>query len=319
MHKNQGKKNFSKEELEYKCKISNNFTELQYNLGYNSKGGSRNVSKRLKKYLLLYNIDFSHFDSFYKLRLKRIYPIIEKECSVCKNKFKTEKGSPKEKIYCSKRCANKLNLGKRRSKETNLKVSLVLRKNKPIYEKTCEFCKNIFTTKIEKKVFCNRNCQLKGLWLRPDYRNKVISKIHENVKSGKHQGWKTRNILNYPEKFFKKVLELNGFKNKFITNYPVKKSDLGLKDNACYFLDFYFPEIKLDLEIDGKQHRLLERKESDRNRDLALDKSGYKVYRIEWKSLNKPEGKDFIKKEIEKFLVYLNFIADGRLKSEPVS
>ena len=72
-----------------------------------------------------------------------------------------------------------------------------------------------------------------------------------------------------------------------------------------YFLDFYFPEFNLDLEIDGKQHEYPERKESDKLRDTALTSNGYKVYRVKWKSLNTKEGKIFIKEEIEKFLKFM--------------
>jgi hypothetical protein len=341
------KKVLLKEQLEQECKVSHSFCELQKRLGYTSKEGSYSVSKRIKNHLLLYNIDFSHFDRHFASKARRIHPIIKKECPICHKKFKESEGCSKEKTYCSRKCGNALSLGNRRSPETNLKVSLslkrrvhwqeddsgqlnfekrlfskykiIIKKNTVVYEKECEYCHNIFYTKRERKMFCGRNCQMKGLWQRDTYRNKLISKIRENVKTGKHQGWKTRNILSYPEKFFKKVLELNGFKDRFITNYPIKKSELGLVCDACYFLDFYFPEFKLDLEIDGKQHSYEDRMISDKNRDESLTKNGYQVYRIKWKSLNKPEGKEFIRKEIEKFLEFIKNYCGRQVISEPVS
>lgn len=334
------KKSFSKEELEKACKTSTNFTELQKNLGYNAKGGSRNTTKRLVKLLDLYKIDYSHFDRYLNVKLRRIHPIIEKECPVCKNKFTTEKGSKKEKTYCSYKCCNSLALGKRYSEESKSKLSKTLSgrtnwgrdetgqlnfekqlfsknkrvviKNRSMYEKECEFCHGIFHTHQPKRLFCNKSCQMKGLWKRENYRNNIISQINEKVKAGKHKGWSSRNILSYPEKFFKKVLNLNGFKDRFIMNHPVKKSDLGIDCDACYFLDFYFPEFNLDLEIDGKQHKQGDRMESDNRRDIALDKNGYKIYRIEWKSINNQKGKDFIKKEIEKFLDFINNLIAGK-------
>ena len=60
------------------------------------------------------------------------------------------------------------------------------------------------------------------------------------------------------------------------------------------------------MEIDGKQHKLKERKESDEIRDKLLIKSGIKVYRIEWKSINTEKGKEYIKNEIDKFLEFYN-------------
>jgi very-short-patch-repair endonuclease len=75
-------------------------------------------------------------------------------------------------------------------------------------------------------------------------------------------------------------------------------------------LDYPDQEIKIDLEIDGKQHK--DRKESDTKRDQALANNGYRVYRIEWKSINKSDGREFIKKEIEKFLEFMQGQAKGR-------
>ena len=61
---------------------------------------------------------------------------------------------------------------------------------------------------------------------------------------------------------------------------------------------------KIDLEIDGKQHKLEDRKKHDRIRDERLIKIGWKVYRIEWKDLRK--NKEYIKEEINKFLEWYN-------------
>ncbi len=67
-----------------------------------------------------------------------------------------------------------------------------------------------------------------------------------------------------------------------------------------YFLDFYFPEKKMVLEIDGKQHKY--RVEHDKVRDERLSNVGIKVFRIKWKSINNESGKIYIKNEIDKFL-----------------
>jgi predicted nucleic acid-binding Zn ribbon protein len=345
MESGKNKKNFTKEELESAVKISTNFSDLQKKLGYTAKSGSRNTTKRLIKCLIYYKIDYSHFDRYLNVRLRRIHPIVEKKCPICNKKFTTEQGDRDEKTYCSKRCGNKLSLGKRRSAETNLKVSIALRgrpsphrgktfskkpkqldffnilflkrtktakDNRIVFDKNCEECGNVFQTKRLKTRFCSDSCSGKFKWKQPAYRKNMIDKIRDNIETGKHKGWATRNILSYPEKFFKKVLELNGFKDKFIINYPVKKSDLGIKCDACYFLDFYFPEFNLDLEIDGKQHKLKDRKASDTKKDEALKCNGYIVYRVPWKSINTEEGKYYIKQEIEKFLEFIKNLIAGK-------
>ena len=89
-------------------------------------------------------------------------------------------------------------------------------------------------------------------------------------------------------------------------NYVIKQIDLGVPNclpSSCYFLDFKIGNI--DLEIDGKQHWLLEdRIKSDKIRDERLTKAGYIVYRIKWKEINSYEGKQYIKEEINKFFEF---------------
>lgn len=96
------------------------------------------------------------------------------------------------------------------------------------------------------------------------------------------------------------VLDKNNV--KYIHNHPVSKRDLGLDDNYNYFLDFYIEDKKIDLEIDGNQHK--RRKEHDEERDELLSKNGYIVYRIQWKSINSDNGKKYLKEEIDKFMEF---------------
>ncbi len=46
-----------------------------------------------------------------------------------------------------------------------------------------------------------------------------------------------------------------------------------------YILDFYIPEVKIAIEIDGRQHGREENREADRERDLFLEEKGIKVLR----------------------------------------
>lgn len=124
------------------------------------------------------------------------------------------------------------------------------------------------------------------------------------VENGNHKGWQSRNIISYPERFWMEVLKNNNIDYSF--NHVVnKKTHLGLDDISNYFLDFLIGE-KLDLEIDGKQHKYPERAESDKIRDEILSKNGYIVYRIEWNEINSEEGKQLMKEKIDKFLDFYN-------------
>ena len=56
---------------------------------------------------------------------------------------------------------------------------------------------------------------------------------------------------------------------------PVKRQ----KNVGNYILDFYIPNAKLAIEIDGRQHNLPEHFEEDRIRDESLRRSGITVVR----------------------------------------
>ena len=104
-------------------------------------------------------------------------------------------------------------------------------------------------THISGNKFCSKECHNLSI-------SKQIKELRKKeIEAGTFQCWKSRNIISYPEKFWTKVLENN--KIEFISNKPVKQ-----KNNiSCYFLDFYIEKNckKIDLEIDGKQHKYKDR------------------------------------------------------------
>ena len=173
------------------------------------------------------------------------------------------------------------------------------------YNKKCEFCGKSFATPFLKIRFCSSTCSGKEKWTRPGYRKNLTNQLHNRVKNGQHQGWKTRNKLSYAEQFFKDVIDKNLPNIIYSMNHSVHQKQLDIESSACYFLDFYFPILNLDLEIDGSQHNLPERKAHDIKRDEALITHGYDVYRIKWKNINTQSGKDYIQEEIKKFLEYI--------------
>jgi len=73
-----------------------------------------------------------------------------------------------------------------------------------------------------------------------------------------------------------------------------------------YFLDFYFPEFKVNLEIDGAQHEREERKVSDSHRDSLLRERGINIIRIKWVNIKNREQRKIFLDNLENFLSFLN-------------
>jgi len=181
---------------------------------------------------------------------------------------------------------------------------ILIRKFKPngIVIESCRHCGDKLTKlqKESKNMFCSNKCSTTYRYLSQEERNKSSIIMKNLAKDGLLKGWATRNIISYPEQFFMNVLNNNNI--NYIHNHPVNKRDLGLNDSCNYFLDFYFKDKNIDLEIDGSQHKY--RGEHDEKRDEVLKKNGYIVYRIIWKSIKSVEGKEYIENEIEKFLEF---------------
>jgi very-short-patch-repair endonuclease len=81
---------------------------------------------------------------------------------------------------------------------------------------------------------------------------------------------------SYAEEYWKVILDSNNL--VYEEQYKISK----------YQLDFSFPTLKIDLEIDGDQHYLDKRIiESDKRRNIYLEKLGWTVIRIRWSEYKK--------------------------------
>lgn len=208
--------------------------------------------------------------------------------------------------FCNSSCSATYNNNKRvLLKSTKNKISESLKNYYNIEKfitKTCITCNNEFivenTSNNKRKKTCSKECTDK-------YLSKIRSNnIQERIKKGTFNGWQTRNITSYPEKFFIKILKNNNLFDECEVNYLISKRKLGLNEEGNYFLDFYFKNKQIDLEIDGSQHEY--RKEHDNKRDSIILLNGITVYRIKWKSINSDNGKKYITEEIQKFLNFYN-------------
>lgn len=218
------------------------------------------------------------------------------KCENCKKEHDGSYGSGR---FCSSKCTKSFST-KNKREEINKKVSESLKKEKT--SKSCKECSKIFYSNRREQLYCSPRCARLAVRSRKEYKDKMRRTQLRKVENGTHKGWQSRNIKSYAEKFFIEVLKNNNLFDKCVLEHAVKKRDLGIECDANYFLDFYFPDKNIDLEIDGKQHEYEDRLESDKKRDKVLKDNGYKVYRIKWKNPISDENKAYIKSEINKFL-----------------
>lgn len=205
-----------------------------------------------------------------------------KNCENCGIGHNGEYGSGR---FCSTKCSRGFSTKYKRL-EINDKVSKTMKKENPEFvQKECKNsdCKKIFDTewKNRHKVFCSRSCVIKNQWKDLEYRKYMANlasvnaiKRHENpnVKFG----WKKRTKfkMSYPEKIANEVLKKSGLVYEY--EHPVHP----------FFIDFALIEHKIAIEIDGRQHDLPERIESDIRKDERLKELGWKVFRIKWPNEN---------------------------------
>lgn len=110
-------------------------------------------------------------------------------------------------------------------------------------------------------------------------------------------GW-TKNEMSYPEKiFYNKLIEL-GYDKKY---YIIRERYFH-----PYFIDFAFEDYKLAIEIDGSQHLLSERIESDKRKNELLLSNNWSIIRFMAKEIQKNLDSCF--KIIEEKLQNLNKI-----------
>jgi very-short-patch-repair endonuclease len=103
-------------------------------------------------------------------------------------------------------------------------------------------------------------------------KEKIRQKRLEWMKNNPEKtAWRLYNF-SYPEKImFDKFLEI-GFDKKYLI--------VREKSFFPYFIDFAFENEKVALEIDGSQHLLPDRKNSDDKKDKLLIENGWMVIRV---------------------------------------
>lgn len=217
---------------------------------------------------------------------------------ICENCGKEHDGSYGSGRFCSCKCARSFS-AKVNREESNNKISQTLLKRRNL----CNF-KTDFTVRYcmdcgkqlsfkNKSGYC-RSCHPKHTNTKEEYIEKQRQTRLKMIENGTHKGWTTRNIKSYAERFWETALD-----NNHILYEREKKV-------GKYFLDFVIG--KVDLEIDGKQHKCKDRAEHDAIRDQYLTDCGYIVYRIDWNEINSEAGKQTMKLKIDQLLKFLSTV-----------
>lgn len=143
-------------------------------------------------------------------------------------------------------------------------------KYKTLIMKTCIVCSESFSQYANKSSqTCSKICSNKH--------HSIIMK--EKIKNGynpnKHRG---RHKRSYMETSFESWLNVEFSAIKYETEHPFKSSML----NKTFFVDFFFEELKLAIELDGTQHNKTVEYDSVRDSNILLEHGVY-VYRISHK------------------------------------
>lgn len=141
------------------------------------------------------------------------------------------------------------------------------------------FRKGIKTTVYSKFAYCqqcsvviryshNKTCSVECRRSQKSQKAKFYSHYVRLNRNPNKQSWMERSFTEW----LRSLSLVEG--QDFITEYKIHNPD----GNRTYFADFYFPNQKLIIELDGSQH--LNTIEQDNRRDLYISTLGISVYRI---------------------------------------
>lgn len=211
--------------------------------------------------------------------------------SWCTNLFRCKYNMENEFIckFCGKECKNE---NSQRNHERLCKEN-PNKKTSPFvkWNATHNAWNKGLTEETDDRVKQSRNTWRENLSLgkfKPVHQDKHLSKDHKQAISNSmklaHKEGRAHNIgesrwnneHSYPEKWLIKVLE-NEFGMKEHIDYKTEMSF------GRFALDFAWPDRKLCIEIDGKQHQTDEiQKIRDNNKDKLLNENGWNELRIPW-------------------------------------
>lgn len=212
--------------------------------------------------------------------------------------------------FCSSSCSatynNKMRGGQ--SEETKKRISSSLkirheneRKDKDclykpklkrsLHKCVCIICGKEFYSRHKNVTHCSKKCVS-----RDERINEVLRQAqYKALENGTHVMFSDKPRISFPEQYWMRVLDDANIKYEYNV-YTLKR----------YFLDFYIEKngLKIDLEIDGRQHLRDEWVKHDNERNMLLQKAGYIVYRVPWNVINTHIGKERMENKVKDFLSF---------------
>lgn len=168
--------------------------------------------------------------------------------------------------FCNSSCAATFNnIGKIRSLESKQKTSTT------IYSKI-KAGTHIFTrppfTPINFCIICNTLIRGSRKTCSDDCKKvhhsvHMANLIYNGYNPNKNRG---RGKQSYLERSFEEWIKLTVPHVEYHTEYPFKRLDMI----KTYFADFYFPQLKLIIELDGTQHNNPKQQKYDKERDQYI-------------------------------------------------
>ena len=246
-------------------------------------------------------------DKCHKIKISKLYhnravekyKLNPKHCVRCQSIISFEKKINK---FCNSSCSAVFNnTGKLQSNSTKSAISKGLINRFKLQPRTtkslisirtinCEVCSNPFTSKTpSKRKTCSENCMKELL------RSKRIKFLKDNAGTF---NWIRKNVMNYFEQAFCDWIESNGFvkdKDFKAISYIIDNEEV----NTFYILDFYFPNLKLNIELDGTHHEKEDQLLRDSIRDEYIGRTkGLAILRIKSRDWYNKSKREQIKEEL---------------------
>ena len=192
--------------------------------------------------------------------------------------------------FCNRSCAASYNNFYRSSSSRSKAREKLVRtlKDKPKVIKVANAKKCIICGSIHNRngKTCSKECQGKNFSLI------MKEKIANGYNPGKNRG---RNKKSYLETSFENWLIQNNYSD-YETEFHIKRYDENNKFIKNYFIDFYFPTLKLGIELDGTQHKNTIEKDFDRDRYISS--LGIEIFRISHQEYVNKSKVDIVKQKL---------------------
>ena len=150
---------------------------------------------------------------------------------------------------------------------------------------TCQYCGKYWKTTLpgyhihEKTCYENTNrvpgCTY-GLKMSDEFcqhRSELMKERHKNGTASTLSQLRRKENPSYPEQWLIKVIENENIDSNYVREQPFH----------TFSLDFYWPDKKKVIEMDGRLHKISEyQKDCDKRKDELLLEEGYSEMRIDW-------------------------------------